>query len=173
MTTSRIVICMLLFVCVTACERKEQKVRRMVWEQFDSMVLPDLKDSIAVYMMEAFTSKKAEQIADVSLARQLWQLVDSSYTHEDTAEVAQKWKFWEQVMQAPDSHMARTQQGDVFLEYDISSIGGGSFYYSVMAKVLCQKGDWYGFFRIFLLWTPEKKWRVVDYEFDWPTFWRE
>lgn len=168
MINPRIVICILVVFCLTACEGKEHKIRRMVWEQFDTQVLADLREHLPVYMEEAFYSKRTKEITDASLATQLWQLVDSSYAPADTSVRAHKWKFWEEVMEAPDSHVARTRQGKVFLEYDISSIGEDPFYYSAMVKIPYWKGDRRGLFRIFYLWTPEQKWREVDYEFDWP-----
>lgn len=85
--------------------------------------------------------------------------------------VPPKWDFWEKVIKEPDKYIAKTITGDIFLKYKIGSFDSDTLYYFAMVDMLFVKDARPGWFKIFLIDSPEKPggWKPVEFEFSWPS----
>jgi hypothetical protein len=158
----------LVLIILISCENLESKHYQRAEEDFIKYTIPDLKENLGLYMTEALALKKEEEKRDAVIANKQWNLVDPKYSSK-YSEDSPKWKFWEEVVKTPDKYVAKTQKGDIFLEYKISSYEGEILYYSAMVSLPCFKDKEFAFLRVFFIYS-ERGWKQVDYEFSWPTF---
>lgn len=158
----------LVVISLISCENLESKHYQRAEEYFIKDTIPDLKENLRLYIAEALALKKERERSDAAIAKKMRKLVDPNYSSK-YSEDSHKWKFWEEVAKTPDKYVAKTQKGDIFLEYKISSYEGEPLYYSAMVKLPYFKDKEVAFFRVFFIYT-EKGWKQVDYELSWPTF---
>ena len=159
----------LVVISLISCENLESKHYQRAEEYFIKDTIPDLKENLRLYMAEALALKKEER-SDAAFAKKIWKSVDPNYS-SIYSEDSHKWKFWEEVVKTPDKYVAKTQKGDIFLEYKISSYEEEPLYYSAMVKLPFLKDKEGAFFRVFFIYTEKGTWKKVDYELSWPTFW--
>lgn len=170
MNTKLVLGIFLVVFSLISCKNLETKHYQTAEEYFAKYTIPDLKENLGLYMTEALALKKEEERSEAALAKKMRKLVDPNYSSK-YSEDSHKWKFWQGVVKAPNKYVAKTQKGDIFLEYKISSYEGELLYYSAMVKLPFFKDKEGAFFRVFFIYTEKGIWKQVDYELSWPTFW--
>lgn len=158
---------------IPSCESEESKYYWKVREEFSKYAVSDIKENWKSYIAYALEVKIQEEKKEAELAQQGWRRIDPNYSaKEKSKEDSPKWRFWQEIIKAPEKYVTKTKNGDIFVEYEISTYQQGWLYHSAMVKILFVKDEWFGFFRIFFIHTPEKHgWREVDYGFSWPSIW--
>ncbi|MFA4919765.1 MAG: hypothetical protein WC581_11005 [Thermodesulfovibrionales bacterium] len=184
------IIIFLIVLVTLGCESAEDKYFKIAANYFTKYFVADIKDDLQTLIPYALALKKEEEKSDAELAKKMWESIDPNYDSQKLkAELRKtiskllgqefqiklqekngfsKWTFWEDIAKAPNKYIAKTKDGDIFLEYEISKYNNDTHYYSAKVKILFAKDNRLAFFRIFFIYTPDKNWKQVDYEFGWP-----
>lgn len=185
------IIIFLILPLTLSCENAEDKYFRIAANNFTKLFIKNMKDDLETLIPYALVLKKEEEKSNAELAEKLWKMTDPNYDPKKSRDVLRKslseilgkefqidpsekeegfskWTFWEDIARAPNKYIAKTKNGDIFLDYEISKYIDEPYYYSAKVKILFAKDNKLAFFRIFFIHTPEGNWKQVDYEFGWP-----